>query len=730
VAALVLLGGCGDGNDHAQPSDDGSSALHSAVINQDEQAFALDPTLLANPDDIVTLRLEDPAGDYVDELDSGDEPGVDVIPYYFSETLERRICWENDPGADPVPVGVPPAFMELRHAAGELALRVEQDGDCVTQTVPAGHYRAVFHHGASARTDRDLVFILPQNQDDAASLRRPGVIGEPSFDRTPDDLELIPPAPFCGYGAPKDEDGIGVVARVANCQPKVPFELFTLKSSCTDLSLIVGHCPLFPHAVQGFYVITLPDHHARVYEDLFFRGPRKTVSLPAPPVPFIQDAFGFTAPGSLLVAEGSPTHNRDIVIRTNGCDQCNLGGVDLHGVDLRGAWLRLSDLSHADLSGAHLEKALLEQTLFKSAHLVGTHFEEAYLAGALFDSAGPIEEMPSQSYPAADLTEAKFGKADLSDAWLVGAKLTKADLSGVVAARTNFSGVSAVEAVFDGAMLTPDVSLRKSTLTKASFLGASMSHVVLTEAVADGAKFNGATMSFANVRGAILTGARMENVKLDQAIGAPDPSRGIGPCSLEHAYLYNADLSSADMTSVKFQGARWYGELAKANNAVLTNAVLFNAELASVNFTSAILHNAKFDGAHCVACTFNSANMAATSSSTSDGASFLGTDLRGASLRNAMIAGCDFTNAWVSFGPGIYTTGGGDDFLYLTDYQATNVDPLKLPVERVVCPDGRPGPCTTRDRLLPRDGTPTPTPTHPRPTPTATARSVPNVARP
>jgi hypothetical protein len=136
------------------------------------------------------------------------------------------------------------------------------------------------------------------------------------------------------------------------------------------------------------------------------------------------------------------------------------------------------------------------------------------------------------------------------------------------------------------------------------------------------------------------------------------------------------------------------------------------------------LHNAKFDGAHCVKCSFDSAQMAATSSSTSDGASFLGTDLRGASLKNATIAGCDFTNAWVSFGPGIYTTGGGDDFPYVTSYAATNVDPLKMPQERVVCPDGLPGPCTTRDRLLPRDGTPTPTPTRPRPTPTATTAAL------
>jgi uncharacterized protein YjbI with pentapeptide repeats len=84
-----------------------------------------------------------------------------------------------------------------------------------------------------------------------------------------------------------------------------------------------------------------------------------------------------------------------------------------------------------------------------------------------------------------------------------------------------------------------------------------------------------ATMTLANLQGATLTGARMANVKLDQAVLAPDPARGLGPCSLENAYLANADFRSADMTSVKMREARLYGPFAKANGAVLINANLF-----------------------------------------------------------------------------------------------------------------------------------------------------------
>src|SRR6185369_15478638 len=117
---------------------------------------------------------------------------------------------------------------------------------------------------------RDLVFILPQNQEDTVSLRRPGVIGEPSFVPAPDDVDALPPpAPFCAYGPGTDDDAIGVVFRVADCHVKLPLEGFSLKGSCTDVSSIVGRCSYPP--VQAFFLATFPEHYARVYEDLFFR---------------------------------------------------------------------------------------------------------------------------------------------------------------------------------------------------------------------------------------------------------------------------------------------------------------------------------------------------------------------------------------------------------------------------------------------------------------------------
>ena len=57
-AVLIFLAACGGSDDVGG----GSSSLHSPVINYDEHDFARDPALLANPDDLVTLRLESPGG--------------------------------------------------------------------------------------------------------------------------------------------------------------------------------------------------------------------------------------------------------------------------------------------------------------------------------------------------------------------------------------------------------------------------------------------------------------------------------------------------------------------------------------------------------------------------------------------------------------------------------------------------------------------------------------------
>jgi hypothetical protein len=219
-------------------------------------------------------------------------------------------------------------------------------------------------------------------------------------------------------------------------------------------------------------------------------------------------------------------------------------------------------------------------------------------------------------------------------------------------------------------------------------------------------------MSGANLQGAVLTRARMEEAVLNKAVLGRDLEHGLRACQLTNAYMANVDLSSADATGVNLRQARFYGRTAKAVDAVLTNADLVGAELSGTDFTGAYLQNANLDGATCVSCKFTRAHMAATSVATMDGAKFSGTRLQGADFSQAMVSGCVFTDAIVSFGVGSYSVGGMGEYLYVTQYGASQMGEVGT-LSSVICPDGLPGPCNTQERLSPHGGTPTriPSPT-------------------
>jgi uncharacterized protein YjbI with pentapeptide repeats len=710
---LTLIAGCGDGN-----GGGGATETTALQINLDEHAFAADPALSAEPGHVVSLRLENPEGNYADDLDTGDEPGVDVIPYRFRERMEREFCWETDPGAEPPPDGEP-AYLLLRDDAGRIILRVEQDGACVRETIPAGRYTAELHHGASQNPDRDVLFILPRDAATAAKAAEEP-IGEDSSAGAPLDTAPTPYCPFVQDPQQVQAPTFVIVRQVDQrlgqpCPPPVhaivtiPYQPFFMKDACTDLALLRNVCT---YVDDRFYGVTLGDTKVRVYADVFFRGPRKTLvaqtSLAAASRGVYGDLFSFDAPGSLVPVRGEPAANRDILIRSHGCDSCDLTGVDLAGVDLRRTWLRRADLSHANLTGAKLTGAWADGTFFKSAHLVDADLSEAYLGDARFDSAGAVEGGGGQAYPGADLTGAALVRAWLFQADLRGATLDDANLTAARLDGANFGGASATRTVFRDVTSTPETTLRGIRFDAADFTGAMLRGATLTQAVGSDVILIDATLSGANLRGAVLPGANLEGAKLDQALLGREAGQSIAACQLSGAYMANVDLSSADATGVNLHGARFYGRTAKAVNAILTNADMVDAELSGVDFTGATLQNATLDRARCINCKFNNARLAASSMVLNDGAKFNNTRLEGADFTQATVSGCVFTDAGVSFGAGSYRTGVPGEIPYVATYGATKLGELRTS-SSVICPDALPGPCNTRDRLLPRAGTPTPT---------------------
>jgi hypothetical protein len=146
----VQSGGCSDNNG----GQDGTRALT-------ENDFANDATLYANLEKHTVVHfLEHP-----DTLELGKdtgEVGIDEIPVTYQETVEQRFCWEDD-DTDAM------HFMELVDSEGSEILRVDVNGECVTEIVEAGDYvMTIYHDGRNETTH--AIFMIP-NPDDTQQAR-------------------------------------------------------------------------------------------------------------------------------------------------------------------------------------------------------------------------------------------------------------------------------------------------------------------------------------------------------------------------------------------------------------------------------------------------------------------------------------------------------------------------------------------------------------------------------
>lgn len=686
LGATVLLtaglAGCSD-------SDDGINAEsgESFEVSYGEHDFARNPNLRAQPDDTLTLQLEEPSGDAAG-ADTGDEDGVDVIPYTFAETAERTFCWQR--AGETEPDGAPSQMSLIDDASGDAVLEVEEGGECVTATLAAGRYSAVFRNRPSASPERDLVFVVPQHEGASA----PAAVAELD-DEEPPPPQAAPEEPRCEFAVLTSPTYVPPFLPAALLQLAVVDSAFGLglyyvaPGGCTDVTLIHD---TRPRRDSYYSLTTFPGFKARIYEDLFYRGPRKTVG-------HLNDSsisYTFVSPASMVLVSGDPEINRIIVV-TGGCPACDLSGVDLSDADLRGADLRQTDFSHANLAGAILADAKATQAVFKSAYLHGADLRRADLQSARFDSAGTIDGGDGKIFPAADLTGAKLDEALLVNADLRRATLTEASFRSATMDGADLRGVSADRAGFQSAMLTS---------------------AALTNGVFRGAAFDNAHLEDANLQGASLTNARLPNARLDRAQLQKDDDHLAA--ALDGAYMANAVLNDADLTGVSMLKARFYGGQAQARNAIFDQAQLSGAVLSGANFTGAFFRSASLSEAVCVNCAFNTARLGRTASSLTDAASFLGVDLRGADFTQATVDGCNFNGALISLDERrvTYSYGSSPDVRYTAQYGASKVGPLRAS-DTVRCPSSALGPCDDEKLTA---AAPTLTMTPRPPTATATAR--------
>jgi uncharacterized protein YjbI with pentapeptide repeats len=703
LLALVGLSGCGDGGAGGE-SEAADDSLEPPYINYHEHDFALHRRWRATADDLVVVHLEDPAAPQNGPDTEG--PGVDAIPVVYFDTTERTYCWDGDP-SNTGHSGRRPHSLSLVDQAGDEVLRLAEDESCATQEIPAGDYRMVFTYGDGSGNDRDILFVLPGGRGPLLTTDDADVSPKAGESATVADPAATPVCAIrSAFDDPTIHSGEAWMGRSVYDRGMQSFGgVQTLTGPCQDVRLVTNRiAPTFPDGTQFIFGPMASDTFVRVYHDPNFRGARIPIKVLGsdyrsfarfvlPPEPFeFPEFLGYI--GSAMPEIGVPAGNKETLISTNHCDHCNLESVDLHGRDLSNVSLRQANLSHAELSDATLNGVHAEGALFQSANLPRAKFFDAFLQGASFESAGPIPfSMTAQVYPAADLSSAKFGRAAMSGASLIGANLDHAD--------------------FTSAHLE-DADLSETGLTSAVFTDAIMDRALLTKASGHDVILTRAKLPSANLQGALLPGAKMEGAVLTKAVLARDPERGLEACQLSHAYMAYVDMSSAEATGVNLSMARFYGRSenasASAAHAVLINADLNGSELSGTNFSGAFLQNAIFDGAKCINCKFNTARMAATSSTTMDGAKFGGASLMGADFTQATVTGCVFTNAIVSFTNGTYTTGGNGEAIYTALYGPTLMGEVATS-SSVICPDGLRGPCNTPDRLKPHGATPTRAPT-------------------
>jgi hypothetical protein len=123
--------------------------------------------LVADPENNLIVKfLEHPnSGDTAP--DTG-EAGNDVIPLRYTRTLEHTYCWEDDdPGAG--------HFMELDDSKGNEILRLDVNGECVTEIIEAGDYLMTIQHDGRTETTHPI-FMVPNPEDTQQARQRDGLI--------------------------------------------------------------------------------------------------------------------------------------------------------------------------------------------------------------------------------------------------------------------------------------------------------------------------------------------------------------------------------------------------------------------------------------------------------------------------------------------------------------------------------------------------------------------------
>lgn len=557
-----------------------------------EHAFAADPTLRADLDDVVVVSLE--SGDQPrPEADSGGH-GADEIPYAVFEATRLRLCGMDVHG-DPHEVSL--VADDTGRTVLAAALRrprdaeVDQDG-CVEADVPPGHYTLRLAHapagapdprqdGGVADDQPDLLFVQPVAAADPAGKADSSYIVTTFHvleDWCPDcplsgvdlrghqlDHVILTNADLTDADLRNTRIGTDELRTwVHDAEDRTDVESLAADLSGANFTgaKLTGatfvFCDLRGAVFSGNTLDTVSFTHSNLRGALFGGATLKNTQLgasqlceagvapgtaaPAIPTGATVDLTGSTIPFDLFpVSEWRRlTFDGTTVILPS-----TIAGTVFDGIDLSGAlW------------------AVARRTSLANTSWVGT--------GALL-GAGSEADLRDADFSGAGLRALDLAGADLSGADLAGADLTHADLTsatlqGVTATYATFADATLTDTVFDGGAATSlyGADLRGAQLDGAHLTGADLAYAdlagpttTLNGAHLAEATLTGATVAYADLTGAGLRGATLVEANLIGATltGADFTPSGGTAAKLDRAWLCSAALDRTDFSGAVLTGA-------------------------------------------------------------------------------------------------------------------------------------------------------------------------------
>lgn len=154
----ICVSSCGgsSGGDSNQDPPFEESLLMPEGDALSENQIAANPTLQVNADRDTYVTFLEPINTS-EELNFTGETGFDLFSYVYEMAINHTICWEDeDPGAA--------HFMTISDSTGAQVLRVEANGECITQLIEPGIYKARVDHDNLSEIILPIFFVPQLSQ--------------------------------------------------------------------------------------------------------------------------------------------------------------------------------------------------------------------------------------------------------------------------------------------------------------------------------------------------------------------------------------------------------------------------------------------------------------------------------------------------------------------------------------------------------------------------------------